>query len=525
MGELSGSIKPEREEYGQAVNLLGSRPMPEPGWPVGYAALIDQYSLRLPLPPRLTMAAAREHPAPAADWGILRRSRRPVNTLGGHVDFALRREGVNLSVLNALFAEIPAAEIAEVVRRAPTGLHTRRLWFLYEWLTGHALDIPDPGKVRAVPVVNPGQQVALSLGDPSSRHRVLNNLPGTPAFCPMVRWTPSLSRFASKQLDHRAREAIGQTHPDVIARAAAFMLLSDSRSSFAIEDEHPPRDRVARWAQAIAQAGTRQLSVAGFERLQRLLVDDRFVTLGLRTGGGFVGTHDRVSHDPLPEHISARASDVRALLEGLVAYDARATAGAADPVVTAAVASFGFVYVHPFADGNGRLHRWLVHHVLATGGFSPPGMVFPVSAVILRELSLYKRILESYSQALLHFIEWRPTPEGNVEVMNETSDYYRFFDATAHAEFLYGCVEQTVERDLPEEVAWLEAFDRFAEGIQQVADMPAATVNLLHRFLAQGSGRLSRGARSREFAKLTDEEVARVERLYADSQVYPSRSR
>ncbi len=30
-----------------------------------------------------------------------------------------------------------------------------------------------------------------------------------------------------------------------------------------------------------------------------------------------------------------------------------------DPVVLAAVVSFAFVLVHPFDDGNGRLHRWL----------------------------------------------------------------------------------------------------------------------------------------------------------------------
>jgi len=36
------------------------------------------------------------------------------------------------------------------------------------------------------------------------------------------------------------------------------------------------------------------------------------------------------------------------------------------------------------------------------------------------------------------------------------------FDATAQAEFLYACVEQTVEVDLPGDVKVLQAFDRFA---------------------------------------------------------------
>lgn len=505
------------DSYGQTVTDLAGRSLPEPAWPVGYAALIAHYGLRLPLPPQLAIAAAREHPAPAEDWLVLRRSRRPTNTLAGHLDLALRREGVNLAVLNALFRVTPPAEIAAIVRSAPTGAHTRRLWFLYEWLTGCTLDVPDPGKVRAVPVVNPQQQVALRDGEPSPRHRVRNNLPGTSAFCPMVRWTSTLTRLRAKDLRRQAQQVIGRTHPDVVARAAAFMLLSDSRSSFAIEGERPPRERVTRWGQVIAQAGARRLSVEELERLQRLLIDDRFVALGLRTQGGFVGDHDRVTHEPLPEHISARAVDVRSLTEGVVAYDARAVPGEVDPIVAAAVVAFGFVYIHPFVDGNGRLHRWLIHHVLAAAGFSPPGVVFPVSAAILRELEPYRRVLQSYSYALLPFIDWRPTPDGNVEVLNDTAACYRFFDATAHAEFLYRCVEQIVEHDLPAEVAWIEAFDRFEAGIQQIVDMPPATVSLLHRFLAQDKGRLSKSARTREFGKLKDSEISAIEELYARS--------
>ena len=47
--------------------------------------------------------------------------------------------------------------------------------------------------------------------------------------------------------------------------------------------------------------------------------------------------------------------------------------------------------------------------------------------------------------------------------------------------------------------------------------MPDRRVELLHGFLEQHGGRLSARARSREFAALTDNEAARVERLYAES--------
>lgn len=48
------------------------------------------------------------------------------------------------------------------------------------------------------------------------------------------------------------------------------------------------------------------------------------------------------------------------------------------------------------------------------------------------------------------------TPDGNVEVLNDIIDLYRYFDATKKAEFLYDCVKETVTTSLPEEVQYLE---------------------------------------------------------------------
>ncbi len=271
-----------------------------------------------------------------------------------------------------------------------------------------------------------------------------------------------------------------------------------------------------RWAQAIAQAGVRPLSTEEFERLQRLVIGNaRFVRLGLRTEGGFVGVHDRRTGEPVPDHISARHDDLRDLLQGIVDYDQRAAPRGLDPVIAAAASAFGFVYIHPFQDGNGRIHRWLFHHVLAQAAYNPPGLVFPISSAIERRIGDYKAVLESRSAEILPLIDWRPTGDGNIEILNDTADYYRYFDATAHAEFLYDCVAQTVEDDLPEEVAFLEAYDRFARLVQRVVDMPDRKVELLRAFLSQNAGRLSMRALSNEFAGLEPGEVEQIETIYA----------
>jgi hypothetical protein len=501
----------------QTLNVFRGRELPEPGLLAGYAWLIDRYSLQIPLPPTLAATAARHHPLSTDEWRMLTPRHAQRDSLGAQLEFALKWEGVNLSVLAALFATVEAKEITQAVRKKPTGAYTRRLWFLYEWLTERELDIPPPGSVKAVPVLDPRQQYALEVGASSPRHRVIDNLPGPRDFCPLVRRTPTLERYAGRHFREQACAIIGRTHPDLIARAAAFLLLSDSRSSFQIEGEQPSAERAQRWARAIGQAGNRSLNVEELERLQAEGIGDaRFVELGLRTKGGFVGIHDRITQQPLPDHISARPEDLRSLVAGMIAYDRCTVAGKMDPVVSAAGLAFGFVYAHPFEDGNGRLHRWLIHHALAKAGYNPPGMIFPVSSAILREISRYKLVLESYSEQLLPFIHWRANADGNIEVLNETANYYRFFDATAHAEFLYECIEQTVERDLPGEVAYLEGYDRFVTGVQQIVDMPQRTVDLLHRFLRQNNGILSRRAREGKFAALDEEEVSRIEGLYAE---------
>jgi hypothetical protein len=510
-------IEESHQPQAAVSEFRGSR-LPETATLAGYCALIALHDLRIPLPRRMAAIGTHRKPSSSEQWQIFtNRIALPV-TLGEHLEFALKHEGVNLSVLAALFRSVPKTQFETWIGSAPNGASRRRIWFLYEWLMQDLLAVPPVQKVRAVTVLDLTQQFGLEGGVRSARQSVIDNLPGTRAFCPLVWKTAALAEFGGQALDQRARTVIGRTHPDVIARAAAFLLLEDSRKSFFIENEKPTAKLVSRWAQAISEAGSRPLTLEELERLQRIvLADARFVRPGLRKGGGFVGQHDRRTREPLPVHISARPEDLSDLMKGLVAYSGRAETGKTDPVVTAAALAFGFVYIHPFEDGNGRVHRWLFHHILSGAGFNPPGVVFPVSSTIYARLNEYRRVLESVSQPLLELIDWRATADQNVEVLNDTADFYRYFDATLHAEFLYACVKQTVERDLPDEVAYLEAYDRFLSAVLIIVDMPNSTVDLLHRFLRQNSGRLSERAKTKEFALLTEDEARAIEAAYASA--------
>ena len=82
-------------------------------------------------------------------------------------------------------------------------------------------------------------------------------------------------------------------------------------------------------------------------------------------------------------------------MAGLLQANDRMREDGLDPVLKAAATAFGFVYIHPFQDGNGRMHRCLIHHVLAERKFTPPGMVFPVSSVMLDRIDDYRTTLQS----------------------------------------------------------------------------------------------------------------------------------
>lgn len=480
----------------------------------GYSALIADYKLSVPVPDTLCVIGTKHKKFESGRWRYFTPRHKPEGNLYSQLTFALKYEGVNLAVFKALFDEITPEIIATIVRSEPTGSYSRKIWFLYEWLNEKQLDIEDVTQGNFVELINSSLQYPGPPRD-SRRHRVRNNLPGTHYFCPIIRRTEKLDNYIALNLSQAAMDNIGKTHSDLLRRAAAFLLLKDSKASYTIEGESPPHNRIERWGQIIGEAGQRKLSIEELEHLQQIVIpDNRFVLPGCRVEGGFVGDHDRTTGMPIPDHISARAEDLESLLSGLLETSQLLEQSEYNPVLMAALIAFGFVFIHPFEDGNGRIHRYMFHHVLAETGFVPKGLVFPISAVILDRIDDYRKILEWYSKPRLELIEWRPTEKNNVEVLNETIDLYRYFDATSQAEFFFECVEITVNKTLPEEVDYLSRYDLLNEFVKNYIDMPDKSVDLLIRFLNQNNGVLSKRSLDKEFSQLTGKEIEAIEHKY-----------
>jgi hypothetical protein len=431
----------------------------------------------------------------------------------GHLKFAMRYEPIDLGVLAAVFSTINTRELEAWIRDEPTGVFARRAWFLYERLTGKTLDVSNLRSAGYIDLLDAKLHITgpASLSGLASRQRVNDNLLGDMNYCPLVRRTPVLDAAMAKHLSQGARTVVEGCDPGVLARAVHYLFTKETKSSFEIEGEAPSPGRTHRFVTALMNAAAFDTaSKEAFVRLQQSIVDPRYAQTDWRQTQNYVSqTRSDYSEDvrfacPKPE-------DVPGLMSGWVAMTQKLEkSGATDPVVAAAVTAFGFVFIHPFTDGNGRIHRYLVHRVLGKHQFTPPGILFPVSAVMLRNRAAYDQVLERYSSSIMPFIDYSLDAHGHMAIHNDTANLYRFFDATAQAEFLYECIDETIRRDLRDEIRFIEVFDAALSGVMDVVDMPDRRASLLARLILQNKGTLSASKRN-EFAELTDEEISRIE--------------
>ena len=501
--------------FSQTINVFHGRTTPEQGKLVGYGAIIDSLHLEVPIPQKLALISELRRQYKNENWLVFTPRHQPEENLYAHLVFALKYEGINLLFFKKLFEKLSSNELEQWVISEPLSRYSRKIWFLYEWIMQKKLQVQDLKGGSYIPLVDEKLQYASSVSINSNRHRIKNNLPGTVDFCPLIHKTDKLENFINEDLSQKTNKLISGIHKDILLRTSSFLLLKDSKASFKIENENPGQNRAVRWGRAIGQAGGKPLNKQELLRLQQIVIDNsRFVNMGNRTQAGFVGEHDRISGQPIPDHISARWQDLDILMTGLLESANLMEGCLFHPVLTAALIAFGFVFIHPFEDGNGRIHRYLIHHLLSSMKFTPQGIIFPVSAAILDRIDDYRKVLESYSHPLLDFIEWRKTSDNNVEVLNETADYYKYFDATPQAEFLFECVDYTINKIIPDEVSYLQNYDAMKIWLDDNFQMPDNIVSLLFRFLEQNKGTLSKRAREKEFAELTDKEVKEIEEYY-----------
>lgn len=429
-----------------------------------------------------------------------------------HLEFALRWEGLDLGLLRRLLPQLDRRDLVRHLRSKPTGIYARRLWYLWERFTRSTLDIPDAAQGNYVDLLDRDEYYS-GPGERSWRHRVDMNLPGTPEFSPIIRRTLALRSAESKRLAMQCQEAVAKIPPRVYERAVEYLITKETRSSYAIERETPDRRRLREFHDLLLGAArSDHLTKERLVELQRSFVDARYANAGWRADQNYVGETARLGRE-IVHLVGARPGDLPRLMEDyLVAARRMLASKDLDPVVAAAAIAYPFVFLHPFSDGNGRIHRLLIQHVLASRAFAPAGIVLPVSAAMLRRNTEYDATLETFSRPLLGLVEWELDAFGRMTVLNDTSDFYRYPDCTRIAEKLFEFVEDMIRLELPSEIRFLHAYDAARQSMRDIVDLPNAVADLFLRLCRQNGGRLSRAKRDMdEFVRLSDAEIAALE--------------
>ena len=490
--------------------------------PVGYTWLMNRFGLNAMPNPHSSFVAAR--------GGRKQRLRGnggveeiysfqywPGDTIGDHLEFALKYDGINLGFLKVIFDAVTESELVDYIKSKPTGKYARRIWFIYEFLTDRRLPIDNLSKGNYLAVLEPDMYYVLSRGEKSRRHRVINNFLGPREFCPMVRKTEKLVEMDQTDFRGRCDDILASYPRRLLRRALSYLYRKETKSSFEIENIKPDASRTEKFIASLEMAHQQDFcDKKSLLALQNQIVDPRFMSEDYRTVQSYVGQTISYQKEFI-HYVCPRPEDIPILMQGLLNSHRLMMAGGVPAIVHAAVVAYGFVFIHPFEDGNGRIHRILIHNIFSLQGMMPEDMMFPVSAAMLHNQESYNDSLEVFSRPLNRLVEYSLDQFAQMTVHNDTGHWYRYINMTSQVEALYDFVIQTLERDLVVELEFLASYERSKNAIQQVVDMPDRRIDLFIRICLENNGSLSANKRKSQFDFLNDDEVLSMENIVGEN--------
>lgn len=476
---------------------------------IGYRWLSETYDIKpvQPFPVISHIAGTRSsHSTPDCTVNAYTAQFRPEESVAGHLTFALKYEGVHLEFLSRFFSDVVDVDQAMNgwIQSEPTGAYARRACFLYEWLTGQQLSFPGVSAGNYVDALDESTYVTGSSFN-SQRWRVRDNLPGHRGFCPVVRRTPDVTQAKEFDCASHLSEMELEFGQDLLQRSAVWLTIKESRASFLIEREQDKEDRIKRFAAAIANRCGQYdnpFDATALRELQRDILGDAALRYGLRQSPVFVG---HVSgYAQVVDYVAPHWGQTEDMLEGLTEFLSRTTGESS--VVRAAVASFGFVYIHPMADGNGRISRFLVNDVLRRDGAVPSPFILPVSATITHSSANradYDRALERFSRPLMQryadayrFGSDTVADDGVVSnfefhAYKDAGHAWRFPDLTAHVEYMGQVIQDTILKEMRAEAVYLRSHDSAREAVKAVLEGPDHEIDRIIRSVIQNGGKVS----------------------------------
>lgn len=246
--------------------------------------------------------------------------------------------------------------------------------------------------------------------------------------------------------------------------------------------------------------------------LQNNIVDREYKETDYRKTQNYVGELTMLYQHKV-HYISPKPDDIPSLMQNLLTCETKLLNSEVHPDIIAEILSFGVVFLHPFEDGNVRIHRFIIHYILSKTNHTADNIIFPVSAVILKNIQTYDEALEAFSKPLLIAInDYKLNDQGELTVSSDTKIHYQYIDYTHYAEYLFSCIETAIEEDFLDELDFIVHYDKTKAAIQEIIDMPDLKIDKIIRCVAQNNGILGRKMRKTYFHELSDETVSAIEK-------------
>lgn len=431
------------------------------------------------------------------------------NPAVSNLQFALEHEGVNLEVLSAAFEVLPAQLLSRQFNANPNDEYIRRLCFIWEWLKNESL--PDIEKEVSAEYIEmfPSNQYATSNIINHSRFMVSENALGNRNFCPIVK-LETLNNIINENFANNAIEEIKQlSSENAFNRALQYIYLSETKSSFNIENDTPNSNRIKSFIALLHDCNNKNKIDESF------LVDIQNKIIGnpysqechFRTGQNWLeDSHGRLTVlPPAPDCLQT-------LMTGWLEFIN--SPKKIHPVIKAACGSFGLVYLHPFYDGNGRIHRFLIHEILTQENFIKNGIIIPVSTAIIKNIDQYLEVLNAFSQPVKNMWEYERGDMCSPPRITKHPgiNLYRFFNANLECNYLSKMIESALKNDIKNEISYLKHFDGAMLALNHIVDLPQKDMAMLIRSTIQNNGVLSKKKR-KQFPWLDDGVFNMIEKI------------
>jgi len=445
----------------------------------------------------------------------LRATRKSPSNDWEHLVFGLTHEGVNIPLMVPFFREKGPKETKQFILSNLTSKYHRIIWFFYEELMEEKLDIPDTKEGRYTDLLN-GSEYFTGTPIKVKRYKVVDNRIGHNVLTPIVRKVEITK--TSEDIKDNAKLLLEQYTPELVQKSVNFLYAKETKKSNEIEKEHADKKREAKFIELLKRAHeVEKINEAVVVELQNTIVDPRYAVDSYRDFQTYIGASDIFGNEAI-HYVCPKGEDNRPLMEDFEKMcEDIMNDELVDPVIASTIISFLFVYLHPVEDGNGRIHRFLIHYVLSKKEVTPKGMIFPVSAVIASNMDKYDNILESFSKELVPVINYELNELGEMTVLDQqTKHLYYGIEFTKALEFLFWALEETLANDFKKELEYMKVFMNSKSEVRKVVDIPDRKLNNLINIIISNDGKLSQGKRQSQYSELTDDEIERIEKIISD---------